>query len=43
MPPEGQALGGLTIRGLTVSFDGFVAVDGVDLDVPPGDLRFLIG
>ncbi|WP_027344577.1 urea ABC transporter ATP-binding protein UrtD [Hamadaea tsunoensis] len=36
-------MSGLTIRGLTVSFDGFVAVDGVDLDVPPGDLRFLIG
>ncbi len=30
-------------RGLTVSFDGFVAVDGVDLTVLPGDLRFLIG
>ena len=33
----------LEISGLTVSFDGFVAVDAVDLSVPPGDLRFLIG
>jgi urea transport system ATP-binding protein len=33
----------LEISGLTVSFDGFVAVDGVDLSVLPGDLRFLIG
>jgi urea transport system ATP-binding protein len=33
----------LQISGLTVSFDGFVAVDGVDLTVLPGDLRFLIG
>jgi urea transport system ATP-binding protein len=33
----------LEITGLTVSFDGFVAVDSVDLSVLPGDLRFLIG
>jgi len=33
----------LQINELTVSFDGFVAVDGVDLVVLPGDLRFLIG
>ena len=33
----------LEVSGLTVSFDGFVAVDGVDLTVLPGDLRFLIG
>jgi urea transport system ATP-binding protein len=33
----------LEISGLTVSFDGFVAVDGVALSVLPGDLRFLIG
>jgi urea transport system ATP-binding protein len=33
----------LQINGLTVSFDGFVAVDGVDLTVLPSDLRFLIG
>ncbi|GHJ47543.1 ABC transporter ATP-binding protein [Catellatospora sp. TT07R-123] len=35
--------GGLRIRDLRVVFDGFAAVDGVDLDVAPGDLRFLIG
>ncbi|MEV0642073.1 urea ABC transporter ATP-binding protein UrtD [Streptomyces sp. NPDC050619] len=33
----------LTIRDLRVTFDGFTAVGGVDLDVEPGDLRFLIG
>jgi len=33
----------LEIRGLRVVFDGFVAVDGVDLTVLQGDLRFLIG
>ena len=33
----------LQVRGLQVSFDGFVAVDGVDLTVLSGDLRFLIG
>jgi urea transport system ATP-binding protein len=34
---------GLTIRDLRVTFDGFTAVDGVDLTVAPGDIRFLIG
>ena len=38
-----QIFAGLEIRGLTVSFDGFKAVDNVDLTVPRGDLRFLIG
>ncbi|WP_269329138.1 urea ABC transporter ATP-binding protein UrtD [Kineosporia babensis] len=33
----------LEIRDLKVVFDGFVAVDGVDLTVTSGDLRFLIG
>lgn len=33
----------LTISGLRVTFDGFTAVDGVNLTVQPGDLRFLIG
>ena len=33
----------LEIRGLTVTFDGFVAVDHVDLTVFAKDLRFLIG
>ena len=33
----------LEIRDLRVVFDGFTAVDGVNLDVTQGDLRFLIG
>jgi urea transport system ATP-binding protein len=33
----------LEVRDLRVSFDGFVAVDGVSLNVAQGDLRFLIG
>lgn len=33
----------LQVKDLRVSFDGFVAVDGVDLVVTSGDLRFLIG
>ena len=35
--------GGLRIRDLRVVFDGFTAVGGVDIDVPPGDVRFIIG
>ena len=35
--------GYLQVRDLKVSFDGFVAVAGVDLTVTAGDLRFLIG
>ncbi|HEX2313622.1 MAG TPA: urea ABC transporter ATP-binding protein UrtD [Thermomonospora sp.] len=33
----------LEIRGLEVVFDGFRALDGVDLTVEQGELRFLIG
>ena len=33
----------LELTDLTVTFDGFVAVDHVDLTVGAGDLRFLIG
>lgn len=33
----------LDVRGLTVDFDGFRALDGVDLTVAEGELRFLIG
>lgn len=33
----------LQVSDLTVSFDGFVAVDRVSLTVLPGELRFLIG
>ncbi|RCG32663.1 urea ABC transporter ATP-binding protein UrtD [Sphaerisporangium album] len=33
----------LEVRGLRVEFDGFRAIDGVDLTVEQGELRFLIG
>jgi urea transport system ATP-binding protein len=33
----------LELRGLVVDFDGFKAIDGVDLTVEQGELRFLIG
>jgi len=33
----------LEIRGLDVVFDGFRAIDGLDLDVAEGEVRFLIG
>ena len=33
----------LEVRGLTVDFDGFKAVNDVDLTLFQGDLRFLIG
>ncbi|MGE0730404.1 MAG: urea ABC transporter ATP-binding protein UrtD [Acidimicrobiia bacterium] len=33
----------LELRGLGVTFDGFRALDGVDLTVQRGELRFLIG
>lgn len=33
----------LEIRGLTVDFDGFKAIDGVDLTLLQGQLHFLIG
>jgi len=33
----------LELRGLAVDFDGFRALDGVDLTVEQGELRFLIG
>lgn len=33
----------LEVRGLTVDFDGFKAVNGIDLTLFQGDLRFLIG
>ncbi|HEU5107928.1 MAG TPA: urea ABC transporter ATP-binding protein UrtD [Micromonosporaceae bacterium] len=35
--------GGLEIRGLTVTFDGFTALADLDLTVREGELRFLIG
>lgn len=33
----------LKIAGLSVVFDGFRAIDGIDLSVAEGELRFLIG
>src|SRR5690606_10070157 len=33
----------LEVRGLVVEFGGFRALDGVDLTVEAGELRFLIG
>jgi urea transport system ATP-binding protein len=33
----------IEVRGLSVVFDGFRAVDGIDLTVEKGELRFLIG
>jgi len=40
---DAKAPGRLTVRGLTVDFDGFRAIDGVDLMLLPGQLHFLIG
>lgn len=33
----------LSVRGLSRDFDGLRAVDGVDLDIPAGEVRALIG
>ncbi|MEU3162945.1 urea ABC transporter ATP-binding protein UrtD [Streptosporangium sp. NPDC006930] len=33
----------IEVRGLSVVFDGFRAIDGIDLTVEKGELRFLIG
>ncbi|MEA2671378.1 MAG: urea transport system ATP-binding protein, partial [Chloroflexota bacterium] len=33
----------LEVSGLEVVFDGFRAIDGVDLSIRAGELRFLIG
>jgi urea transport system ATP-binding protein len=38
-----MAIDYLEVRDLRVTFDGFVAVDGVDLTVLKGEVRFLIG
>ncbi len=45
MTDDGSALKPalLKIRGLEVEFDGFRAIDKLDLDVMEGELRFLIG
>ncbi|MEV5972432.1 sugar ABC transporter ATP-binding protein [Streptomyces sp. NPDC051921] len=41
MPPEQPAL--LTMSGITKSFPGVRALDGVDLDVRPGEVHCLLG
>lgn len=43
IPPEDVRHDYLEVRDLRVNFGGFVAVDGIDLTVVQGDLRFLIG
>jgi spermidine/putrescine transport system ATP-binding protein len=35
--------GEIQLEELTKSFDGFVAVDGIDLDMPPGEFFTLLG
>ena len=42
-PPEKLGIDYLEVQGLTVEFDGFRAVDGVDLTLLQGRLHFLIG
>ncbi|AYY13898.1 sugar ABC transporter ATP-binding protein [Actinobacteria bacterium YIM 96077] len=41
-PPAGAA-GGLVCRGLTKSFPGIRALDGVDVDVPYGSVEVILG
>jgi urea transport system ATP-binding protein len=43
MTPEEQGLDYLEVQGLTVDFDGFKAIDGVDVTFLQGQLHFLIG
>jgi len=42
-PPEQLGMDYLEVQDLTVEFDGFKAVDGVDLTLLQGRLHFLIG
>jgi urea transport system ATP-binding protein len=41
--PNGTARGVLEVRRLSVVFDGFKAIDGLDLTVDEGEVRFVIG
>jgi urea transport system ATP-binding protein len=43
MTPDEQGLDYLEVQGLTVEFDGFKAIDGVDVTFLQGQLHFLIG
>src|SRR6267378_8493765 len=42
-PPELLLINSLYLKDLTVSFDGFKALDGLSLTVDPGELRCIIG
>src|SRR6202140_611500 len=42
-PPELSRGKTLYLKDLTVSFDGFKALDGLTLTVDPGELRCIIG
>ena len=42
-PPELLRIKSLYLKNLTVSFDGFKALDGLTLTVDPGELRCIIG
>jgi urea transport system ATP-binding protein len=43
VPPELSRNKSLSLKDLTVSFDGFKALDGLTLTVDPGELRCIIG
>src|SRR6267143_6177675 len=42
-PPELLRINSLYLKDVTVSFDGFKALDGLTLTVDPGELRCIIG
>lgn len=43
LPPRARGGAAVTVRGLRVRFGGVVALDGVDLEVPRGEVHALIG
>ncbi|MBC7799813.1 MAG: ATP-binding cassette domain-containing protein, partial [Gemmatimonadaceae bacterium] len=43
IPRWDASQGGLDIRGITVKFGGLVALDGIDIAVPPGGVVAVIG
>ena len=43
MSAEGRAQAGLTVQGLRVEYDGFVAVDGVSFSIAPGASFGIVG
>jgi len=42
-PGDGRDATGLRVQGLSVAFDGVSVLDGVDLDVAPGEVVVLLG